>query len=155
MQSYRKRLLYIMKSAVFGFVFFLLSYYVIFQEVAEEDVFIATIGNLILIFGILIYERVETYIAIKISSRIKKKKPNMISRYLDSYLRDASLKSALYCLYIVILVCVALLAANPDFVPLHDMSEYFLSVRYGILVLLAVDKFMDQVFKDLKKHENI
>ena len=155
MQTYKKRILYVVKSAILGFCYFLLSYYVIFQDAAGEDVFIATIWNLVLIFAILAGERIETYIAIKISSKIKNKKPNILSKYLDSYFREASLKSALYCFYIVLLVCSALLAANPDFAPLYNMSEYFLSVRYGILVLIAVDKFFDQVFKDLKKQETL
>ena len=165
MQAYKKRILYVIKSILGGCFYFFCSYYIIFQIVAEEDIFIATIGNLLFIFVILAAERIETYIAFRISSRIQKAKPNILSKRFDSYLknaylrdsllRDASLKSALYCFYIVLLVCVALLAADPDFAPLHHMREYFVSVRYGILVLIAVDKYMDQVFKDLKTREDL
>jgi len=150
---YKKRVFYVIQSAVLGFLYFFLSYHIVFRSWAEEDVFLATIGNLLLIFVILVVERMENYIAIKLSSRVKQKKTHMLSKILDVYLKEASLKSALYCFYIVLLICIALLAANPEFEPLRDMKDYFLSVRYGILVLIAVDKFMDQVFKDLKNQE--
>lgn len=154
MPVYKKRILYILQSAGLGFCYFFLSYHLVFKNLAEEDVFLATIWNLLLIFIILAIERIEVYIAIKFSSRIRQKKANMLSKILDIYFKEASLKSALYCFYIVLLICIALLAANPEFEPLGDMSDYFLSVRYGILVLIAVDKFMDQVFKDLKNQES-
>ena len=155
MQTYKKRIIYIMQSAVLGFLYFLLSYRLIFQNIAEGDVFIATIWNIAFIFVILISERIEVYIAIRVGEKIRKKKPNILSKILDAYYKEASLKSALYCFYIVLIVCVALLAADPDFAPLSDMSDYFLSVRYGILALIAVDKFMEQVFKDLKSQDDL
>ena len=154
MQTYKKRIIYIIKSAGIALIYFIFSYFILFQDISGENVFLATIWNMVFIFIILASERIELYIAIRLSSRIKKKKPNILSRYFDSYAKGTSLKSGLYCFYIVLLVCNALLAADPDFAPLRDMSEYFLSARYGVLVLIAVDKFMDQVFKDLKKQED-
>ena len=150
-KTYKQRITYILKSAFVGFLFFLASYFLIFHTIAEGNILLATVWNLILIFLSLIGDRIEIYISMKLSMKIKEKKPNLLSRYFESYAKGATVKSGLYCFYIVLLICIALLAADPEIIYLSDMSEYFLSVRYGILVLIAVDKFMDQVFKDLKQ----
>jgi hypothetical protein len=60
----------------------------------------------------------------------------------------ASVKSALYLYYIGILVCTAIVVAEPEFPYLSDLKGYFQSVEYGILILIAADVFIDRLFKD-------
>ena len=155
MKNVKKRLLYTLQSIVGGFLWFFVSYFIVFQNMAEEDVFRATIGNIVMIFLFLAINRVEIQISIRLSKKIKQKKPNFLSRYFDTYTKGASMKSGLYCFYIALLVCMALLGADPNFAPLSEMGDYFSSVRYGILILIAVDKFLEQVFKEIEKEEKL
>jgi len=67
----------------------------------------------------------------------------------------SSIKSAVYFFYIVVLVVTAIRAAQPDF-PIWPglfgdthLDPYLLSVRYGMLLLLAADKFLEQITQDL------
>jgi len=152
MSTLKRRAKYILISAAMAIGFFLVSYHVIFWNIAGGNILAATIWNLAIIFLILIVEKLEIYIIEKISSKMRsKKKHPLFLKFREQWLDDASVKSYLYCFYIGVLVCSALIAADPYFPVLGGMSDYFLSTRYGILVLVAVDKFLEQVFKDLKE----
>jgi hypothetical protein len=76
-----------------------------------------------------------------------KRKPNIYSKVY----RNVSFTPALYLFHFGVQICVALIAAEPDFPILGDMGDYFLSVQYGLLVLLAGDMFSESIFKDLSK----
>jgi len=152
-QEFKRRVVYVLWAAAYAYGYFWLSFAVIFVGVADEDVLVATIWNLALIPIILISEKVEIYISCKIKSKIKKK-PTILMKSLnvlfDVLLWGASFKSALYFFYIGLIICLAIVAADPDFPALTHIGDYLRSIRYGILVLIAADKFLEQVFKDLK-----
>ena len=112
----------------------------------------ATVWNIAFIILFLILDRLFDALTAKTKS-ITKKKNNIFLRAINWYLDSASIKSGIYFFYIGITVCSAIMAADPEFIPqLTEMSDFFLSVRYGILLLIAVDKFMEQIFKDIKKY---
>jgi hypothetical protein len=48
-----------------------------------------------------------------------------------------------------ILICTAIIAAEPEFPYLSNLKGYFQSVEYGILILIAADVFIDRLFKDV------
>ena len=85
---------------------------------------------------------------------------SIVKKVLVFCFTGPSFKSSMYLFYIVILIISALMAADtyPYFV-LSFLDDYLLSVRYGALILIAADKFMEQIFKDIKtddgddKHE--
>ena len=154
MQIMWKRIRYIFMAVIVAIAFFVLSYNLIFLRAMNENILHATVLNLFMIFFIVIGEKVEMYALAKVSQKWKAEgKCPRLTKMAEQRLKDASFKSALYCFYIGILICSALIAAEPNFPVLRDKNSYFLSVRYGILVLVATDKFLEQVFKDIKKKD--
>ncbi|MCL2446799.1 MAG: hypothetical protein FWD06_08550 [Oscillospiraceae bacterium] len=83
---------------------------------------------------------------------------NFFLRMLNGFFGASSIKSAVYFFYIVVLIVTAIRAAQPDF-PIwpglfgdDHLDPYLLSVRYGMLLLLAADKFLEQITQDLHSH---
>ncbi|MDR0767504.1 MAG: hypothetical protein LBE57_03540 [Methanosarcinales archaeon] len=121
----------------------------IYFRIADQNVLTATILNFALIIFLLLIDKVETYILNKIRPKVDKKRP-LLSKLLDYY-GDITFKSGLYFFYIVILVYIAIIAAEPEFpIQIYSMG-YFQSVEYGILILIATDNFLNQFFKDVTK----
>ncbi|MCL2368759.1 MAG: hypothetical protein FWC72_07160, partial [Oscillospiraceae bacterium] len=110
----------------------------------------ATIWNMSLIIFFVLSDQLDYYILNKMKAKDQNQNLSTSRRILKSYLAGPSVKSTLYLLYMFILVCTAILAAAPDFSPwLRGMSGYFQSMQYGILLLIASDKFFAQLFKDM------
>jgi len=147
----KKKVIYVVWAALSAWCILYLTAY-IFYTVAEGHVLTATVWNIAFIILFLILDRLFDALTAKTKS-ITKKKNNIFLRAINWYLDSASIKSGIYFFYIGITVCSAIMAADPEFIPqLTEMSDFFLSVRYGILLLIAVDKFMEQIFKDIKKY---
>ena len=151
MKMLKKKIVYILWAATSAYWILVLTSY-IFYGVAEGHVLTATVWNMAFIVVFLISDRLFDMLTVK-TKALAKKKNNIALRALNWYLDSASFKSGIYFFYIGITVCSAIMAADPEFIPqLAEMSDFFLSVRYGILLLIAVDKFMEQIFKDIKKY---
>ena len=151
MYTFRRKLTYTLSAALYAVGQFYLTAFIFF-DVTGGNVLAATFWNLGIILVFILVEKVEYYFLSKMCLTDGDKKVSIPRRILRSYLTGASIKSALYFFYMGILICTAILAADPDFSPfLHEMRYYFLSVRYGILFLIAADKFFDQLFKDMVK----
>jgi len=150
MKMLKKRILYIVMSAAYAFWLYIITQNIFFNT---RSVLAATIGNMLMIIFFIISEKVENYMLAKlIAKKDAGKKLNIFKKIFIFYLSGASFKSGLYFFYIVITVYSAVIAADPDFV-IQISSDYLLTVRYGILFLIAFDKFLEQVFKDIKNDE--
>ena len=147
MKTHRERVKYVIAAVITAFGYFLLSYNVVYLELAKENALVTTILNLVLILIILAEEKLELYVFRKLEKKTKK---GIINKIVKALLYNVSFKTSLYCFYIGLLICYAIIIADPNFPLLGDMSDYFKSTYYGILVLIAADKFLDQVFKDVK-----
>jgi len=151
----KNRLQYIGRSFGNALVVFSFTFFGVYTLIANGNIFIATVGNIAIIFLILAHEKLEYYIIKKAHDKYLKKPRGVIRTYLKktylSWTANASFKSGLYCFYIFLLLFIALTAAKPEFPLLYRYTGYFESVRYGLLILIASDKFMDQVFKDLRE----
>ena len=123
---------------------------IVFNNTAEQSLIAATVWNFALIIFWLAFEKAEYYFVCKLKAKYKdnEKKPNIFTRMLIAYLSGISFKTALYLFYIYILVCSAINAVEPDFFS-EGFSAYLLTVEYGILVLVAADNFLNQLFKDV------
>lgn len=148
MKTARKKIIYVLCATLYAFGIFQITQ-IIFFEFAAENAFFATIGNFAMIFLFLIGEKFEKLIARKTQMGRA-----WVKWLLKFYLTGPSFKSAMYLFYIVALIYTALYVTNPDF-PTILPYEYLFSVRYGALVLIAGDKFMEQIFKDIKSDEEI
>jgi hypothetical protein len=130
----------------------MVSYYGIYFDIAKEEVLAATIWNFVLIIVILVLEKIELLIVAKANKKLDSNKITFASRIRTVfYSFTAPFKSALYFFYIGLLVCHAIVIADPSFPVLGEMSDYFASVYGGLLVLLAAEMFLKQAKRDLAK----
>ena len=147
LRMFFKKVLYIVSAAWFAWFFFYLTV-IVFTDIAQGNTLTATVWNFALIVFFIIFDKVCQLIYVKLNSqRAEGKKLSIPKKILKFYLGGASFKSALYLFYIVIIVCAALMAANPELTLLP--YDYLISVRYGILILFAVDSFLGRIFKDV------
>jgi len=120
----------------------------IFWGVAEGNVLMASLLNAGYIVVFILLEKIEIYIYKRWKARSAGKKPGLLLQLYGSYMKGASLKSALYLFYFVILVFATIDTASPGY--FNDyLSDYLKSVQYGILLLLAADAFITQLSKDI------
>ena len=148
----KKRAVYVFKNILWACFYFILSYYIIFIDIANRDLLTGTILNIIFIFILLFMEKLENYVFYKIVDKLKsREKPTIVLKIISYISNDVPFKPALYFFYIVVLICSAILSAEPEFRYLSYMSDYFKTVDYGILVLLACDQFLSQVFKHVSE----
>ena len=154
-QLLKKRVIYFLWAFVCAFSFFLFSYGLIFNFLANGEIAAASLLNSVAIIFFLILEKVEGYYSKRYKERLKKegKKLSKFGRVYHSG-EHMAMKSALYFFYVELLVCVAIVEVKPDFPVLGNMTEYFQSVQYGILLLIATDTFLQQMFKDEKQIKN-
>ena len=152
MKILRKRVFYLLGTALAAYSYFIMTDW-IFQEVAEGDMLTMMIWNLMLILSWLAMDKMEKYIYRWVKARDKKKGVTWWSKALAVMFYNISLKSALYFFYIGVLVCYAILAADPDFPHISHMGDYLQSVYYGALILFATDKLLGQVFKDVDSND--
>ena len=147
--------IYIVKSLVLACVYFIVSYNLVFKSIANENLLSASLWNIAFIFFLISCDKFENYIWKKIRKKKKKETKNSSSfnKLKTAFSVDVPLKTGLYFFYIILLVCSAIVTAEPDFPFLNDYGVYLKSVYYGLLVLMATDKFLELVLKQLPKDE--
>ena len=77
---------------------------------------------------------------------------NKAQKALQYYMKGPSFKSAMYFFYMFVLIAIMLQTAAPleiDILP----YTYVQTVYYGILLLIAGDKFMHQIIRDIKANK--
>ena len=135
-------------------VWFALGHYaltaIIFNSLARQSLMAVTVLNFALIVFFLVLEKVENSLVFKLKASEQKSKPSFYKKILIAYLGGISFKTALYLFYIFILVCSGINAVEPGFFG-EVFKDYLLTVEYGILVLVAADSFLNQLFKDVSE----
>ncbi|MCL2403964.1 MAG: hypothetical protein FWC92_00315 [Defluviitaleaceae bacterium] len=124
----------------------------IFWGVANMNVLVASVLNAGYIVAFIFLEKIEIYIYKKIKVKNTGRKPGVLLRMYSSYMTGASLKTALYLFYFVILVFATINDSSPG-VFYDEFGYYLQSVQYGILLLLAADTFVGQLYKDIANDE--
>lgn|GEM_PF-3575441 len=122
----------------------------------DGNIILASILNLAitLIFIILekIERRIERYL---IKLKEKKGQLNIGLRTLKWYLQGPSVKASIYFVYMAVIVGTVVLTVDPGTAGLQIFSEYLLSMRYGILFLIAVDKFLALIIERINKEKKV
>ncbi len=122
----------------------------LYFEVLERDMLRAALANFALIVVFSLYERLDRTVKRRLKRRYGSKPPLRV-QLLWGTADGASFKSGMYLFYIAVIVASAFLAADPDHTLLAHYAGYLQAMRYGILFLIAVDKFFEQLFtKDMK-----
>ena len=148
--------IYVLKSAFFACMYLFASYSLVYKDLADGNPLTASIYNIIFIFVILIIDKAETYIWKKVKKKknTSSKNPSAFEKIKSALLMDVPIKTGLYFFYIFLLVCSAIVTAEPDFPVISNYSDYLKSVYYGVLVLMASDKFLELVLKQLPKEND-
>ena len=144
----KKKVIKFFWAASFAYGYFWMTI-LVFNNVAARSMIAATVFNSALIIVFLIEDRIGDYFMDRQKVKAPNEKQNIFMRGLKSYFNSVSFKTALYLFYIFILICSAIDNVDPDFFN-HYFSLYLLTVEYGILVLVAVDTFLGQFFKDVE-----
>ena len=136
--------LYTLYAIAMAAVYGLFTYFGVFARGTEGFALRTYIWNLILIALVLLVDRL--YLS-KLKSRTAKnraKKPKT--------LHFISFKASLYLFYIFALAASRLMLLLEINAPeLYDFRSYLLSIEYGLILLVAADKFIDQFIKDKKQ----
>ena len=129
--------------------------YFFFVGIAKGNILSGTIWNIALILFFVAIDKIENYLLATLKPRKSGKRFGFLKSWLKNYLYGPSMKSAIYLFYIIVVAKTAVLTADPEIGLLFGSSDYFLSMRYGILVLVASDKFLEQTIKDISARNQI
>ena len=148
--------IYVLKSAFFACMYLFASYSLVYRDLAGGNLLTASLYNIVFIFVILTLDKVETYLWKKVrkKQKTKQEKLTVFERIKNVLFMDVPIKTGLYFFYIFLLVCSAIVTAEPDFPVISYYSNYLKSVYYGLLVLMATDKFLELVLKQLPKEND-
>ena len=146
----KKKVGYIVSAVVWAVGYFYISVYLFFS-VAGGHMLTGTILNIFYIVFALVQDKIEHRFLLWVNSRSKGDKKSLGLRIFNIVYGGASFKTSLYLFYVVIIICSAIVSAEPDFPYLSSFSGYLKSVEYGILLLVAADSFLGQFLKDVVK----
>jgi hypothetical protein len=128
--------------------YFVASYYFIYRFVARENVLVATLLNLVVIVFSLLQEKYEWYVYKRLDLARKAEGDSWRAHLIRvNYYEGASTKAALYLFYFILILCSAVVAADPYFPYLGSLGNYFLTVSPGVLMLITADKLLQELTK--------
>jgi len=139
--------LYAIYAIIMAAAYGLLTYFGIFARGADGFALRTYIWNLVLIALVLLVDKI--YLANLKKSAEKRKALNRKSKVLHFI----SFKASLYLFYMFALTAsrLLLLLDVAQAGAFYHFRSYLLSIEYGLILLVAADKFIDQFVKD-KKH---
>ena len=139
-------LLYTLYAVIMAVIYGLVTYFGIFARGTEGFALRTYIWNLVLITLVLLIDRL--YLVKLKKSAEKRKAANITSKVLHF----VSFKASLYLFYMFALTASRLMLLL-DFGEIetgYSFRNYLLSIEYGLILLVAADKFIDQFIKDKK-----
>lgn len=139
--------LYTFYAIIMAVTYGMVTYFGIFARGTDGFMLRTYIWNLVLIVLVLLTDRV--YLSKLKKNAEKRKAANKKTRVLHFI----SFKASLYLFYMFALIASRLmLILDPaEMAVLYNFREYILSIEYGLILLVAADKFIDQFAKDKKQ----
>jgi hypothetical protein len=141
---YRLRAAYIIEAIALAMAYFFLST-LLFSHF-RGDRLASVIGNFVLIVIVIVLDRVAIAIRRRVASNASA--PESRTYAILWWLAGPSWKASLYLFYVFILACQALLYAKLTSPFLQAMTEYISTVYFGLLILVALDKFVGLMRKE-------
>ena len=151
--SFIARLIDLLLVALMAVLYGLFSFFVIYQQMARGVLLLSYFFNVgFIILGLLADKYVAMYLQ-SLQDRPAKSRLGAIGLRII-YTLDfnlISLKSSLYLYYIGALIFSKILALDPDIAVSYYIRAYFIFIEYGLALLVAFDKFMEQFEKAEKR----
>lgn len=125
------------------------SYTIIYQRMANENIFHSYLYNVIFILIAIIADKLARVMLAKLKQKPLNSKFGAIVRQI-LYAADfelLSLKSGLYLFYMATLIFSKIIALDPPFEVPYTVYRFITFVEYGLVLLVAFDKFVDQFTK--------
>ena len=138
-------ILYTIYAVVMAAFYGLFTYFGIFARGAEGFALRTYIWNLVLITLVLLIDNL--YLSKLKKSAEKRKMANKKSKVLHF----VSFKASLYLFYMFALTVsrLMLILDVGEIEAAYSFRNYLLSIEYGLILLVAADKFIDQFKKDI------
>jgi len=138
--------LYTFYAIAMAVIYGLITYYGIFARGTEGFALRTYIWNLMLITLVLLMDRL--YLS-KLKKHAEKRKA---AKRKTKVMHFISFKASLYLFYMFALIAsrLLLLLNSGEMEALYSFRSYLLSIEYGLILLVAADKFIDQFIKDKK-----
>ncbi|WP_285013330.1 hypothetical protein [Lactococcus garvieae] len=150
MNEIRKKIIYSFTVLIGAYGYWGLTI-TLFFHFGEERKLEFLIMNFISILFFLSVDKIEYLTGKRIFKQYQKDKNCKSLRRWNTYFSNGStLKSSLYFFYIFASISQGLISVEPNFPFLGNLATYFEIVYYGIFVLVAVDKFIQQIYNDLR-----
>ena len=147
--------LYSIYAIIMAIIYGLVTYFGIFARGTEGFALRTYIWNLVLITAVLLVDRI--YLA-RLKNNAEERKP---TNKKPKVLHFVSFKASLYLFYMFALAASRLLlllnfeALRWEAEALYHFRSYLISIEYGLILLVAADKFIDQFVKDKKQMRQI
>ena len=151
-----KRIIFIAKymfytlvmAALYGYT----AFFLIYRQLTDGSLLYTYIGNMVLI---IIFLTIDYIIHGVLQSKgfIITEKNYRFARflYLDSLV---SFKTTVYLFYIIVLVVSQIISFRPT--PANaEIANFFTTIEYGILFVIALDTLIGSVFKDMERIDGI
>jgi len=143
--------LYALYAIVMATIYGLFTYFGIFARGSEGFALRTYIWNLVLITMVLFVDKI--YLS---RLRASTKKRNALNKK-SKVLHFVSFKASLYLFYMFALSAsrLLLLLDTGELVTTDSFWNYLLSIEYGLILLVAADKFIGQFVKDKKQMKEL
>ncbi|MCL2531221.1 MAG: hypothetical protein FWE40_03580 [Oscillospiraceae bacterium] len=144
-----KPLLFFRLSSVLQAVGYgLLTYFLIFRLIAQQDVFLTYLLNMVLIVLMLFLDSLAHRFAARKAQDVRTVYASMGNVMRAVFLLGQGFtRTGLYIFYIAALVFSRADIIRPGLLP-FDLGAFFTSIEYGIILLFAFDKFRALLQKD-------
>jgi len=151
----RRKLAIVVETVVTSLLYGLFAYYIIYERLAFGHPVIAYIMNLLFIIVILM---LDIWVHRKMDRKEflaadRSKLHDFLGKMLF-YCHFVSFKTGLYLFYLIMLIASRTSTLEPSLLDPY-MRTFIYSVEYGILLLLPMDKFLEQLYKDDKRMQSI
>lgn len=143
--------LYTFYSVIMAVIYGMFTYFGVFARGTEGFALRTYIWNLVLITLVLLIDRL--YLR-KLKNNVMKKETKQRKAKVLHFI---SFKASLYLFYIFALTTSRLMLLLDfellrwEVEALYSFQSYLLSIEYGLILLVAADKFIDQFIKDKKQ----
>ena len=143
-----KLLTYLLYSLIQSMVHGLIIYFVIYRLIAREDMFITFFLNILyIIFGLFLADKGRKFGLLKKNVIIEVyKEMGKVSKAFYDF-SQVSFRPSMYVFYIIVLIFSNLTLHEKNLIPLH-LEDFFRSIEYGILILMAYDNLKILLIKE-------